>query len=228
MFRTLSPVLLLLVAITVGIAAPVKEKKAQTIKGWDTVVDPDRDCKVTLDDGKVTITVPTTRHDLSIFEKKPQHNAPRVLQEVKGDFHARVKVRLFPQAQANTASGGNLSFISSGLLLWIDDDNYLRLERGSCGESGGGRPFIEAEHWQGGRMASFKSIPLSEDRDTWLRIERNEDKLTLSFGDDGKEWHDALAVEVKLPENVKVGVHAINTTTVTFSPTLEEFKVEKK
>lgn len=226
MFRTLSPVLLILVAIPVGIAAPVKEKKAQTIKGWGTVVDPDRDCKIALDEGKVTITVPTTRHDLSVFENKPQHNAPRILQEVKGDFRARVKVRLFPQAQANTASGGNLSFISSGLLLWIDDDNYVRLERGSCGESGG-RPFIEAEHWQGGKMASFKSLPLSEDRDTWLRIERKEDKLTLSYGDDGKEWQEALAVEAKLPEKVKIGVHAINTTTMPFTPTLEEFKLEK-
>jgi regulation of enolase protein 1 (concanavalin A-like superfamily) len=133
MLHALSAMFLLLAAFAVAAAAPVKEKKTQTIKGWGKVIDPDRDCKVTEDKGKVTITVPTTRHDLSVFEDMPQHNAPRVLQEVKGDFRAQVKVPVFPLAQANTASGGKISYVSAGLLLWLDDNNYIasgaRIER---------------------------------------------------------------------------------------------------
>jgi hypothetical protein len=65
MLRTLCPVILVLAVFAVVQAAPVKEKKAQTIKGWGTVIDPDRDCKVQEMEGKVTITVPVTHHDLT-------------------------------------------------------------------------------------------------------------------------------------------------------------------
>lgn len=226
MLRKLFVMLLALVAYNVLTAAPVKERKAQTIEGWGTVIDPDRDCKVMEDGGRVTITVPTTRHDLSLFNGKQQHNAPRILQDVKGNLLAGVKVRTFPPAQANTASGGKISYHSAGMLLWLDDNNYVRLERGSCGETA--QLFIEAEHWQDNKLVSWKSIPLLVDRDTWLRMIRADGKLALSFSDDGDTWTEALAPEMKLPEKLKIGVLAINTTTTEFAPILEEFKVEKK
>jgi regulation of enolase protein 1 (concanavalin A-like superfamily) len=226
MFRTLSPIVLLLAAITVGIAAPVKEKKAQTIKGWGTVVDPDRDCKVTLDEGKVTITVPITCHDLTYQEDGTKRNAPRILQDLKGDFRVQVKVRVFPLPQENTSSSGKFSFVSSGLLMWIDDKNFLRLERAAEGSSQG--PFLRVERFENGRPVTNKNARPSVDNDTWLRMDYKDGKLTYSFSEDGKEWKELHAEELKLPEKVKVGVHAINTTTVTFSPTLEELKVEKK
>jgi regulation of enolase protein 1 (concanavalin A-like superfamily) len=226
MFRTLCPIVLLLAAITVGIAAPVKEKKAQTIKGWGTVVDPDRDCKVTLDEGKVTITVPITCHDLTYQEDGTKRNAPRILQDLKGDFRVQVKVRVFPLPQENTSSSGKFSFVSSGLLMWIDDKNFLRLERAAEGSSQG--PFLRVERFENGRPVTNKNARPSVDNDTWLRMDYKDGKLTYSFSEDGKEWKELHAEELKLPEKVKVGVHAINTTTVTFSPTLEELKVEKK
>lgn len=226
MCRTLSPILLLLVAFAV-VAAPVKEKKSQIIKGWGAVIDPDRDCKVTEDEGRVTITVPTTCHDLTYFEDGTKRNAPRILQDVKGDFRVQVKVRVFPLPQANTSSSGRFSFVSSGLLVWVDDKNFLRLERAANGDSGAS-PFIYAERFENGRSVSSQLASPSAENDTWLRVAYTNGKLILSFSDDGKQWMEVLAEEVKLPEKVKVGVHAINTTTTQFAPTLEEFKVEKK
>lgn len=226
MFRTLSPILFLVVAFAVVEAAPVKEKKVQTIKGWGAVVDPDRDCKITLDEGKVTITVPTTCHDLTYTDDGTKRNAPRVLQDVKGDFRVQVKVRVFPLPQENTSSNCKFSFVSSGLLLWMDDKDFLRLERAAEGSSQG--PFIRVERFENGRPVANKNARPSVDNDTWLRIDYNDGKLTYSYSEDGKEWTELHAEETKLPDKVKVGVHAINTTTVTFSPTLEELKVEKK
>lgn len=225
MFRTLSPILFLVVAFAVVEAAPVKEKKVQTIKGWGTVVDPDRDCKIALDEGKVTITVPTTCHDLTYTDDGTKRNSPRVLQDVKGDFRVQVKVRVFPLPQENTSSNCKFSFVSCGLLLWMDDKNFLRLERAAEGSSQG--PFIRVERFENGRPVTNKNARPSADNDTWLRIEYKDGKLTYSFSEDGKDWTELHAEETKLPDKVKVGVHAINTTTVTFSPTLEELKVEK-
>lgn len=225
MFRTLSPILLF-TAFAIVAAAPVKEKKAQTIKGWGTVIDPDRDCKVTEDEGKVTISVPITYHDLTYTDDGAKLNAPRILQDVKGDFSVQLKVRTFPLPQANTSSSGKHSFVSSGLLMWIDDKNFLRLDRAAVG--GGTAPFIWAERFQDGRSAAQKLTPLSEDRDTWLRIAYKDGKLTLSSSEDGKQWNDVLTEELKLSEKMQVGVLAINTTTQVFAPTLEEFKVATK
>lgn len=225
MLRTLSPILLLLVAFAV-VAAPVKEKKVQVIKGWGAVIDPDRDCKVTVDEGKVTITVPTTCHDLTYFEDGTKRNAPRILQDVKGDFRVQVKVRVFPLPQENTSSSGRFSFVSCGLLLWIDEKNFVRLERAAEGASQGA--YIRMERFENGMTVSGKSAAPSGDNDTWLQIDYKEGKLTYSFSEDGKEWKELHAEEVQLPEKVKVGVYAINTTTTQFAPTLEKFKVEKK
>ena len=151
MFRKLSPVLLFLAVFAFVDAAPVKAKKAQIIKGWGTVIDPDRDCKVTEDKGKVTITVPTTYHDLTYTDVSTKRNAPRILQDVKGDFRVQVKVRAFPLPQANTSSSGKDSLVSSGLLVWIDDKHFLRLERAAKGEMAS--PFIKATLFQDGGIA---------------------------------------------------------------------------
>src|SRR6185369_8187758 len=67
-----------------------QENSPQRIRGWGDVVDPDGDCTIRFRQGKLSITVPGTPHDLSpLYEKK---NAPRVLREVTGDFSVRVKV----------------------------------------------------------------------------------------------------------------------------------------
>jgi regulation of enolase protein 1 (concanavalin A-like superfamily) len=225
MFRILSLLFLTLAAFAVVEAAPVKEKKSQTLKGWGTVVDPDRDCKIVQEKDKVTITIPTTYHDLSYSNDAEKLNAPRILQEVKGDFRIQVKVQAFPLPQANTSSGGKYSFVSSGLLVWLDDKNFLRMDRAAVG--GGPSPFIWVERFEDGKSVAHKQTR-AEAGDIWLRIVYKEGKLAFSFSDDGDKWTEAHTEEVKLPAKVKVGVLAINTTTAEFTPVLEGLKVEKK
>src|SRR5262249_59238105 len=106
--------------------AGAEEKKPKTIKGWGEVSDPAGDCKVSEEKGKLTLTIPGTLHDLN-----PDHNmkAPRVLQEVEGDFRLQVQVEAFPQPEANTSSFDKFSFVSGGLVVWQDEKNYIRAER---------------------------------------------------------------------------------------------------
>src|SRR5215510_9119964 len=59
------------------------------IPGWGTIVDPESDCVIKGDKDKLTITVPATHHTLN---PERAMNAPRVLQEVDGNFTATVKV----------------------------------------------------------------------------------------------------------------------------------------
>ena len=72
------------------VRADDKDDAPKVIKGWGQVSDPDRDCEITSKDGAVEIKVPGKSHDFAA-ELRLQ-NSPRVLQEIKGDFIAEVKV----------------------------------------------------------------------------------------------------------------------------------------
>jgi hypothetical protein len=66
------------------------------------------------------------------FEKGGVTNAPRIMQEVEGDFVATVRVtgdyKLGPKG-TNPKSDPMSKFISGGILLWSDANNHIRLER---------------------------------------------------------------------------------------------------
>src|SRR5258707_763187 len=83
-------VLLLVSGCFLGFVVYADEKPALTIKGWGDVIDPDKDCQVRLDDGKVIVKVPGSAHDFA--GELQRWNAPRVLSEVKGDFILDVQV----------------------------------------------------------------------------------------------------------------------------------------
>src|SRR5947208_110569 len=112
----------------VSLTSVAEEKKARVIKGWGEVIDPDGDCTIQSEKGKVTITVPEKNHNLAPLIGQ---NAPRILQEIEGDFALEVKVSGdFKPTDRSTLEGGR-SFNGAGLLLWQDEKNFLRLERNS-------------------------------------------------------------------------------------------------
>ena len=119
--------LILLAICTPLIAAP--NTKPQEISGWGEAIDPDGDCQVTERDGDVTITVRNTHHDLTYTDEYTKLNSPRIVQAVDGDFTLQVTVHAFPMPGDVASSGGRFSFVSSGLLIWVDDKNFIRFER---------------------------------------------------------------------------------------------------
>src|SRR5436189_4997988 len=61
------------------------------IAGWGTAIDPDRDCKFFTSKDSLLISVPGSHpHDLAA--DIDLINAPRILQNVHGDFTIQVKV----------------------------------------------------------------------------------------------------------------------------------------
>jgi regulation of enolase protein 1 (concanavalin A-like superfamily) len=216
----------LLAAFTAGLVlgpARADEIKSQTIKSWGTVVNPDGDCQIKAENTKLTITVPGTYHDLTYSDGRDQLNSPRVLQEVKGDFVAQVKVNSFPLPAENTSTSLGICFVSSGLLIWQDDKNFIRLDRAA--ESG--RPFVWVERFENGKPATQKLEEIA-DNSTYLRFTRSGTKLIYESSQDGSTWSQVEAEDVMLPETVNVGVLAINTTTREFAPQLEGMTLTAK
>ncbi len=73
--------------------------------------------------------------------------------------------------------------------------------------------------------ASLKPL---EDKETFLRLERRGDQVLGSVSQDGKDWYTFIPIEVELPEAVKIGVAACNTSSKPFAPRFDRFQLKQK
>ena len=195
-----------------------------TLPGWGQTFNPDGDCTIALEENGLTIRLPGTPHDLTA--ELGRVNAPRVLQEVEGDFVAQVKVcgTLRPTAPASVP--GHIPYQAGGLLLWADNRNYVRLERAALQRDGAVRPVAAFELRWKGELAGARSSEVP-DRDTYLRLERRGSQLLGAVGTDGRQWTPLEPLEAELPAKVRVGVAAVNAARQPLSIRFEEFQVRR-
>lgn len=218
-----------LIAASVVAAAGLADTEPVAIDGWGRVTDPDRDCKLTAEKGKLTVTVPGTNHNLN---PAVGMNAPRVLREVEGDFTATVKVtgEFDPGETASLPGGG--PFNGAGLLVWADDRNYLRVERDiwwvpEIKKHACYPPLVE--YYKDGEYQDTDPPGTTDEffkgKSTYLRVERKGKMVTASYSHDGKKWTAAKEVAVDLPRKVRVGVAAVSTSAKPFAVEFEGFEV---
>jgi regulation of enolase protein 1 (concanavalin A-like superfamily) len=211
-------------------AAFAGEDKVQQVPGFGQVVDPDGDCKLEASDGKLKITLPGTKvHDLSGVREENSRNAPRVLQEVEGNFTATVKVTcaLEPARQEK-----NNSFNGAGLLVWESDKNFMRLERNLWVTPDGERVSYAPlfEYWHNNQCNTLKggtTTPYFQGASTYLKITRAGDEFKTAVSHDGSKWMETDSVTATMPKKVKVGVAAINSAPNAFSVEFSDLKVDK-
>jgi hypothetical protein len=135
MAHVIRPLLLLAFACWFGLQAFSEDKPRHTIKGWGEVIDPDGDCRVSLEGKKLTVAIPATKHDLSV--EVGDVNSPRVLSNIEGDFVAQVKVGGDVGHTGKRLSKEYLAYHGGGLLLWQDGRTYVRLERAAVVDQDG-------------------------------------------------------------------------------------------
>ncbi len=191
-----------------------------SFNSWGQATDPKGDCRFEQMDGKLTIRVPGTLHNL--VTDSGQLGAPSVLRPVRGEFIAMVKVTGSVHAGPKSSVPGGLPYNGTGLLLWVDRDNYVRLERAGMIRNGTFSTYVIFEHFRGVRRASSQMV---EDRPTHLRLERREGKVYASTSHDGVTWSSFPSLEIRLPEELKLGVAAVNTSTKPFVAELEDLSV---
>jgi hypothetical protein len=192
------------------------------LKGWGTTSDPDGDCRFELKDGKLSIAVPGTLHNL--VADRGQVNAPTVLSPVKGEFIAIVKSTggVRPGPESNVPDG--FPYSGAGLLLWVDAKNYFRLERAGVIRENAFITYVNFEHFENGRRAFSRGQRL-QDTPTHLRLERRGGSVYASTSQDGVQWTAFPPLNVRLPDEVKIGVAAVNSSTTPFTAELEDLTV---
>ena len=111
---------------------------------------------------------------------------------------------------------------------------FFRLERNAYWVMGSlfcYPPLIE--HWRDGKYAGVNSGPmLAEEffkgRSTWLKLQRQGERMTASLSHNGNEWIVAKEFKIDFPEDVSVGVQALNTSNAPFTVEFEEFQLERQ
>ena len=195
-----------------AVAASARDKK-ERIDGWGIVVNPDHDCSVKLEKGALAVSVPGTIHDLHIDENRM--NAPRVMQEIEGDFIIEVRVtgRFAPKVQTIKE---HYAYHGAGLVLMKDEKTYLRLERAACFRPDFGTnsmtyiSFGLIEDGSPVQTEGPSDYLLEESQMAYLRLERRKDKVAAAVSADGLKWRYLDPKAVLLPAKVQLGVMAVS------------------
>ncbi len=196
------------------------------LQRWGEVVDPDGDCTVREKDGKLVVDLPAGTHDI-YFGKGC--NAPRVMQEVDGDFVAQVKVT------AGWGTGVPAStdyYHGAGLLVWDSQQHYLRMERNLFYSTRVGdtiryiTPLYDRDEkrvngWKSSRMEFFRG------KSTWLRIQRSGKRFATSISHDGNQWTTTAVLTTEFPDKIQVGVHAICASPGDFAAEFADFTLTR-
>ncbi len=201
----------------------------QPLAGWGDLTDPKGDCRASVDGNRLTISVPGTHHNLCA--EVAELEAPRVLRKIDGDFLAQAKVSGNVVHSGKPTSPMGLAYHGAGMLLWLDDKTYLRLERAAVV-----RPEGKVVHYANFELRRDAEVVSSvgmriPDQDTYLRLERRGERVYAMVSPDGYHWTSFEPIAVTLPKDMRLGFAAINTSTdplkATFSD-LEVFRAESK
>jgi RNA polymerase sigma factor (sigma-70 family) len=198
-----------------------------SLKGWGVAIDPAGNSRFSIEKGTLAVLVQPGEHQLAA--ERGQMNAPRLLQDVEGDFIAQVRVQSKAPRGAKTLAEQRLPTQSAGLLLWQDNRNYARLERaGVQPEAGDWRRFAGFELRKDGKAEHEGNVlPLDGDA-TWLRLERHGGKVQGAISTDGVRWTSFEPIALKLPQRCFIGVSAGQNTSTPFEATFSDFEVFRK
>jgi regulation of enolase protein 1 (concanavalin A-like superfamily) len=136
-------------------------------------------------------------------------SAPRFVKAISGNFHIETGVHFAPKE----------NYQGAGLLIYVDDLNFVRFERAYGGQGGGG---------EGLRMIAIRNGELqiittpadlpTEAVNVQLKISRTGDMISAFWRENEyEEWRAAGAAEFRIPETVISGVIVCNTARETIA-----------
>jgi hypothetical protein len=221
------------VAVPVVAAPPPKDSATTKIlRLFGEVIDPDKDCTISLDGERLRMSIPGTTH--GIHFDGSNNNAPRVLQDVTGDFVVKVKV----VKTALPADYGPEGLAGAGLIV-TDADQAATFQRFHtiASTSGGGSNRVECYRFS----SSFTDPPSAmkagvfsmgghlpsgaADKPVYLKVTRTGSTVSTATSADGTAWVSDSKHTLKLSRTVRVGVFANHSGKKPYEAEFESFTV---
>jgi regulation of enolase protein 1 (concanavalin A-like superfamily) len=220
MLRLLLPALAL---ATTALAAPVpKETDAgRMTRIYGTVHDPKKDSTFRPVGTALEIAVPNEQRLLGPWCQV--FNAPRVWREVRGDFTVTVRVSfpIRPKLPARHAEVAEAR-AGGGLVVWIDDGNFLTVTRDEREYKSEPGEFFRTEVNNEARAGSYSEYS-EPGRTGYLRVYRKGNVFESRYSTDGKKWKLLRQYELEWADEVKVGVVAENSFNAPFEILFDEY-----
>jgi regulation of enolase protein 1 (concanavalin A-like superfamily) len=201
--------------ITPTVTRPAFEDNFQS--DWNdkwTWIDPNDDVTYSFSahNGFLKLTVPGD-NDLAGVAN---YDAPRLLVPQSGDFTIETLVEYDPQE----------TYQGAGLLIWQDENTFLRLEFGFGGMGGieKNAVFVKQEE---GALGLVGSIDLSATINRIeLRLQRTGDQFSAWYRESSGTWHEIGSTELNLESIVNIGITQITQyTTSEISADFDYFKL---
>ena len=127
-------------------------------------------------------------------------DGPRLLQEISGDFAVEGVIK---SASDDPDRSGQALPAIGGLLVWKDQGNYIRFERGMHGKDK-----ISLSGNVDGKYDCFGRGMLASEA-LYLRLERIGDRISAYCSSDGENWLTCGEVNFPTEDPIQVGIHAI-------------------
>jgi regulation of enolase protein 1 (concanavalin A-like superfamily) len=158
--------------------------------GWDRPVDPVGDCRFERTGSRLSITVPGRRK---------WAEGPSLLRDVEGDFAVQVRV------------GGDFKTWQAAGILLKDGKRAVRAWRLLLPGAGGLRDHCHFQgpwDWHNWQTAAGPS----QGKATYLRLERQRQRLTAGYSMDARKWHPLQSLDKQaLSRKLKIGVECVVT-----------------
>lgn len=167
--------------------------------GWQWI-DPEESVPTPKDTkkGVLRVRIPTGKNLVP-----GKQTAPRYTKPVTGDFEIETRVAFLPKE----------NYQGAGLIVYLDDRNYLRFER-SYGGSGGGAEGLRVEvmDGQGHRpLVTADEIP-TDLGSVDLKLVRRGNTFTAFWrSEEGAQWAEVVKYVSAFPPTINVGLTASNT-----------------
>jgi regulation of enolase protein 1 (concanavalin A-like superfamily) len=151
------------------------------------------------------------------------------MREVEGDFIVTVKVVGAFRPGGKSTNPKYIPYNGAGIVVWSDTDNFVCLERAANARPGQLTTYVSFEEFEGGTNGASHPEAMNGGGDCWVRLVRIGDGRILgSISFDGKTRKILRPMQTLWPTNLKVGLVAVNTSSLPFSATFEEFELKGK
>jgi regulation of enolase protein 1 (concanavalin A-like superfamily) len=168
-----------------------------------TWIDPNSDVThdFTANSGFLRLTVPED-NDLAA---EVNYDAPRLLISKNGDFTIETKIEFNPQE----------TYQGAGLLIWQDENTFMRLEFGYGGMGGVAKNVVFCVQ-EFGVLGVVSALDLPDTLTSIeLRMQREGNQFRAWYRQAGGTWQEVGSTERSLSSTVNIGITQINQYTTT-------------
>ena len=131
-------------------------------------------------------------------------NAPRLLKAISGDFEIETKVKFSPES----------GYQGAGILVFNNEKNFLRLERGFGGIDGGesGVRLDKSVNGDYSAVSGTEQNPTESGEVELKLVRKGKEFIAFMRENIDSEWKEIGAFESDYPDTVQVGIIGISTT----------------